>query len=109
MIARYSDDLEGQADFIIYKTYLARIFCRLFTEMLKVDEMKVYLTWSLHHFLDLDVDYLCLPSMSINNYISTVFCFSCHSNILLLLGPNVLLERCNTEVAEEGEGESCQR
>ena len=78
-------------------------------EILHVDKNKVYLTWSLHHFLDLDVDYLSLPSMSVNNKYSRCVLFSCHSNILLMLRSNVLLERCNTDVTEEGEGESCQR
>ena len=78
-------------------------------EILHVDKMKVYLTWSLHHFLELDVDILQLPSLSINNKYFRCVLFSCHSNILLMLCPNVLLERCNTDVTEEGEGESCQR
>ena len=72
-------------------------------ESLHVDENKVYLTWSLHHFLEIDVDSFSLPSMPINNYILTVVLFSCHSNILLVLCSNNFVERRNTEVAEEGE------
>lgn len=58
--------------------------------------------------LEPDVDNFGLPSMSANNKYSHCILFSCHSKILLMLCPNVFLEWCNTEVAEEGEGESCQ-
>ncbi len=77
--------------------------------MLHVAERKVNHPGILHHFLELDVDLFCQPSMSVNNQIVTVFLFSCHSNILLMLRSNVLIERRNTDVAEESEGDSCQR